>query len=830
MDEILQYWMPAVSQVFIYDDPFGIQGIDEAEVNVWRKKQDTLKIFFQNSCMKILISIRSVINKNIKIEKLIDHESISHKTICLTDENIKLNQNEKREIFKKHHKYQDQLKIDNIVTEIINLEDTYFPLLCKIFGFESDFKYATVSFFKDPLSVFENVVAEFQSNDGLQYFCLLLCMINDNEISLESLDCTKEEATFQSLMDDLLDMCNLERSIPKSEITNTLQRLENTFLVKDGCNYHFAHSCIHDAVLKHIVKSSEEVHGKIIKHCSAKFLRTRVYLKNMNTTKETCIVIAKSLESCWGKRIIDFIEDGSWHDVFHNACLSTEKGDEILNAELKNISPSEIQMIMCNSKRNEMKVNLNVLDGSYNIDEQLEHIKSNALHFTVLKGLFNVVTTTLKSICFAAKQKTNDHINLFLLACASGKEVLVKTLLSNTPTNSNSVSPLFISCFHGHENIVKYLLSNNISEVGNCTKEGKSPLYVSAEGGHNIVAKLLIENKAEVNKCTNEGMSPLFVSAAGGHEKVVQLLMDKGVEVNKCTSKNKSPLYISAAGGHEKVVKMLIDKGAEINKCTSEDKSPLYISAAGGHDKVVKMLIDKGAEINKCTSEDKSPLYISAAGGHNKVVKMLIDKGADVNKCAVEGKSPLYVSAAGGHDMVVKQLIENTGEVNQCTSELKSPLYISAAGGHEIVVQQLIESKADVNRCSLDDKSPLYVSAKAGHDKIVKLMIENKAEVNKCTSEGKSPLYISAARGYDEVVKLLIDNKAEINRFTNYGETPLFVSAFHGHEKVVKLLIEKGADVNISTMYGRTPLDVTSNYKIKEMLINKEVQTKESNA
>ncbi|KAJ8315986.1 hypothetical protein KUTeg_006000 [Tegillarca granosa] len=401
--EITQYWTPDMSQVFIYDDPFGVHGIDEAEVNMWRKKQEDLKTCFENSRMKIFFSIRTHMNKDLKMPKIT--ESFKHKTFSATEKTLELNDIERSDIFNKHIENQKRDDLKTMTKEIKTYKIFCFPLLCRLFCADEGSKYRVDDFFQKPLEVIVNEVTNFQLNDPLRYFCLLFCVIYDNELSLDVLDRKNKCETTQTLREELLDVCNLEKSTSINKIKDTLQTLESTFLVKEGSKYQFIHDVINDAVVKQIAESPEKVLEILIEYCSAKFLRTRVFLDNMATDVEECIVLAASLERTWGKRILYFIEHGFWHDVFNNKCLLTDKGDSIINAELTKYSKSKIEKIMCDSNGNEVSVNLNVLDGNYEIDKQIDQKETNALHFAVMKGLVGVVTTTINAISSSAKKK-----------------------------------------------------------------------------------------------------------------------------------------------------------------------------------------------------------------------------------------------------------------------------------------------------------------------------------------------------------------------------------------------------------------------------------------
>ena len=77
----------------------------------------------------------------------------------------------------------------------------------------------------------------------------------------------------------------------------------------------------------------------------------------------------------------------------------------------------------------------------------------------------------------------------------------------------------------------------------------------------------------------------------------------------------------------------------------------------------------------------------------------------------------------------------------------------------------------------------------------------------------------AAKLGYFNMLKYLLEHGKTCNLYDKKMRTPLYLASYHNHKKCVQLLLEYGGNAYIGDIYGKQPIDVTTDEKIKDILM-----------
>ncbi|KAJ8297426.1 hypothetical protein KUTeg_023957 [Tegillarca granosa] len=733
VENIEEYWRPDEKQLFVLDDPFGVHDADEYEVKRWLKCHEDIKAYCQYSSMKILVSVRMHIIQDRKVKQVIS--LYQSNIVDISDKEIILTKEEKCSIFMKYatstsHMNKDEL--DAAVRQIQEKKVPCFPLLCKLYAEKFGVEYTVDDFFHKATDIIGSNIESLMLNSKYQYFCLLYCMICDNNLELYADDFDQKNKMRCHAVSTL---CGIHTDMDRSEIQSNLELLVGTYLKKEGNTYYFLHDLIHDAVIKHVNTLSLDHIGIIIKNCSSKFIREKLWLESVESRDDNAyIVLGKELEAAWGEKLLVDIKAGHWNDVFQNTSLATAKGDEILAKSVLNREVSEIEDVLCRAKKVKFPDDVRDIE---KLDEDLykkiiEHC--SAYHWMILIGLEQTVRGSFKCIGEHNKKKLNENMDFLLLACISGSVNMTRMFIEDghdvNAKSNNNLTPLLVASYYGHDHILEMLVDHGAS-LQTCNSLQQTPLHVSAENGHTRVVNTLLVMEdissekvmsQEIQNATQEYERFKDAQDQGDSNTAYSSDEEDGIgearrflinerEINECDIYGKSPLYIASENGYEEIASLLLWNGADVNQCDKIGNSPALISSDKSHLRVLQMLINHGALVEKSNKFGMSPLHHAAKNGDYEITCLLMDSGSDVNHLNIQRRSALHLSAQEGHCRIVNMLLENGANVNQLDKDRMSPLYISSLHGHIEVVRMLLKYGAQVNQCDKNNWSPLYVAA-----------------------------------------------------------------------------------------------------------------------
>ncbi|XP_062579236.1 uncharacterized protein LOC134241175 [Saccostrea cucullata] len=859
--------------LFVFNDPLGKESLDEILYNSWKNLEKTLEICLKKN--KLLLSCRRCVFYDKRIKGNLLDESTA---IEIDSKEHGLTVKEKKAIL---NQYSQNLKLsEEVVTEIVKTE-AYFPLLCKLFSMETNYKEKGVDFFKNPYRFIKKEIEIWKKTDKKRFCSLILIVAFKNNLKIDAF--VKNDICLIKFK-EVLGMCELQENTHISVIRSTLHELKGSYVKRVGNSFQFYHDFILEiTTLVFGVDCPKET----IQYADSGFLRRRVRIED-DTEEEsrnpfTVYLPEEYIDDLVDRFIID-MQTEHLIDVLHNPCLRKEsvinsfkeKVDSFENLLVKikcekdisefqssfersfftrldflysfesEICPLVGLTVFCHSdissffikkipetKLKEYHIFTAICaNGDLNLLNSLsEEYKKTAMmeiwdvflpiHVASVFHNFSIVEELLRLGADVNKLTTGDLWNPLILAAANDEEHFKET---NTKTRERRENTT-ISLLSNSDKINLCDIKNGDSHPCKAYYRGRdsTPLYIACQNGHESTLQLLLNNGADINLCKNDGASPLYIACQNGHDSTVQPLLNKGADINLCEKNGVSPLYIACQNGHDSTLQLLLNNGADINLCDNDGASPLYIACQNGHASTVQLLLNNGADINLCHKDGASPLYIACQNGHDSTLQLLLNNGADINLCKNDGASPLYIACQNGHDSTVKLLLNNGAYINLCNKNGTSPLNIACQNGHDSTVQLLLNNGADINLCDNDGVSPFYIACQNGHDSTVQLLLNNGADINLCDNDGFSPLHVVCNNGHDSTVQLLLNNGADINLCIKIGVSPLYIACQNGLDSIVQLLVNNGADINICNKKGISPLYVAcqkGHYNTVQLLLN----------
>nr|XP_022290106.1 uncharacterized protein LOC111101793 [Crassostrea virginica] len=711
--------------VFVLHDPIGKERFSEFLYTLWEKYEETLKVFLDK--VKIILTCRTSILSDRKVKGLFEKKE---NIVIVDEEENKLGDEEKRQIFKKHNPKAEIIEID--LDEIVKTEEL-FPLLCKFFAKFED----GLTLFRNPIEVVKDVIRIWKRKDARKY-CSLVCLILfDNICSVTVFE--KNEHLFKKC----LKLCGLPESSSPETVKASLELLEGYFVKKIGDTFHFYHDFVMEVTT---FAFGQDYPAETIKYADIGFLRRRVRLEKCSIPDDLFIIYLRDTYiTDLVKRFLNEIVGDRFLEVVLNPCLRNEK---LTNLLIKSIMSDSGTILETLRKKIEFtkpventEVKKKFFSRLYFLDWMGDISPLTAL---IVFGHDKISLFCLKAL---RKMGTKFHTeNLLPAVCCNGSKQLFRMFtreeigiaLRRTFGTYHEIH--IVSAFHNYE------LLNELDAFGVDVnmKIGDWPYYtplilaVANDTSENLdfneqdqlslrdkTVEILLGNRAMVNLCDATGGSPLFVACYKGNYNTTQLLLHIGADVNLCKENGISPLFIACKSNFINIVVLLLKYNADVNLTGRTGASPLYIACLKGHDTIVQLLLNYGACVNLRTKKGVSPLYIACECGNHNTAQILLNRGANVNLCEETGASPLFIACQNGHASTVQVLLNYNAEVNLREMENEpNPLSIACFEGHENIVKLLLNHWPDVNLCEFWGTSPFTIAKQKGHDSIVNLFLE----------------------------------------------------------------------------------------------------------
>ncbi|XP_062567640.1 ankyrin repeat domain-containing protein 17-like [Saccostrea cucullata] len=785
--------------LFVFNDPLGKESLDEISYHSWKSFEEMLEMCLKRN--KLLISCRRCVFYDKRVKGILVDESTA---VEIDNEENGLTVEEKRAIF---YQYSQNMKLtQNIETEILKT-DAYFPLLCKLFSREANYKEKGVDFFKNPYKFIKREIEIWKKTDKKKFCSLMLIVAFKNNLKIDTI--VRSDISMMKYK-EILGMCELQENTHISVIRSTLNELKGSYVKRVGHGFQFLHDFVMEITT--LVFGIDCPQGTM-QYADSGFLRRGVRIEDDTEEEDRDPFTVYLPEEYIGDLVDRFIIDMQTErliDVLLNPCLRKESVIKTFKEKVDSLEKLLVR-IKWKIDRSEFPnafegaglSKIRFLDWKDEICPLVGFIIfcHNEISSFFLKGISE---TKLKEYPIFSALCANSDLNLIDYLSEEYKKASIMEMWG-------SYLPIHIaSVFHNFsiiQELVKFAANvNKFTTYGNWT-----PLMLAAanddehlretglhtkEGERrNKTILCLLNNGADINLCNKNGSSPLLGACEFGNDSTVQLLLNKGSDINLSNKNGFSPLYKACQNGHASTAQLLLSNGADINLCNNNGVSPLYIACQNGHDSTVQLLLNNGADINLCEKNGASPLYKACKKGYDSIVQFLLKGGADIN-----------LSCYKEHVNTVQLLLKNGAYINLCDNDGTSPLFIACYKEHVNTVQLLLNNGADINLCDCDGCSPLHAASHNGYDSIVQLLLNNDAEINLCNKNGTSPLYVACQNKHDSTVQLLLKGGADINVCNKYGASPFYLACYNEHDSMVQLLLNKGADINLRCDNGPSPL------------------------
>ncbi|XP_062569451.1 ankyrin-3-like [Saccostrea cucullata] len=833
-------------QFFVLDDPVGKYCLDEVSFNEWLKIDKSLSGVFENKIIKVLITCRKSV-----IYEIIYTCFLSANIVEIDAKKLQLDNDEKKRILE-CYVAKETLKDEEI--ELIIRAELLFPLLCRLFTENENYRMNGIHFFQNPTPVVIAEINKYKSRKKEKYLALVLLVVHGGTINTDKfLDFNKSRAKFE----EICEICEVDRNVSRVVIINHLHSLVGSFVQKVESTFSFLHDFLEDVTSFVFGKHSPV---QLLKYCSLKLIRQKVQViteKNMDESHENndfCITIDEKYIDTLVERLLKEIFLNNTVEICMCPSLRHEKvvkniANRIDCLAIKDFRNFWIKCqkqhvlfaqsdIIFEEERKYFITKFDVIENDpllsalnifliFNHDKicefiltriEYENLKLNDTENKklILANCINGNIAILQRIKLLSgediltKQLEEDgsHLPLHLSAAFNNISISRFLLGLNCDVNGdNRNTALFLAVCNGHYASTKILLENKADVNMRSKYNNRTPLFCASEDGFEDIVYLLLEYEADVNICLHSGMSPLYVACDSGHSGIVKVLLENDANVNLCECSGWSPLSVAAYTGSISIVKLLLENKANVNLCDMDGRSPLFAASVEGHLKIVKTLLKSKADVNLCDNLYRSPLFAATIEGHINIVEKLLKSQADVNIHSDSNSwTPLLCASKDGFENIVHLLLQYKADVNMCLSNGMSPLYVACESGHINIVKTFLENDAEVNLCEHSGWSPLSVAAFTGSISIVEILLENGANVNLCDINGRSPLFAASVEGHIGIVRTLLKNKADVNLCHNDGRSPLYVASIKGHFSIVEILLGNKADVNLCDRYGRSPL------------------------
>ncbi|VDI25151.1 Hypothetical predicted protein [Mytilus galloprovincialis] len=688
--EFKNYYKRGRKTLFVMDDMCGKFTIDNRHLDNWLSIIDIVDQVIADPSCKILFSCRLQVYKDPKFADLTPFKLCECNII--SDE-LSLTIEEKRQFVENY------LNTKNIKADILARKNDLFPLLCvsylnkkkgpAILDIE---KYLSTP----PKDLYLEEINKLKRKGKDKLCGLCLCIMFNNKLEESHFSILSEN--FQRIVEETCIFCGLNKGTAPSDIRDSLDSLDTTYIKKHDGLYEIYHDTLFDIFSFHF---GQEMTQLFIKFADSGYLRDRFLWEKLFDTEdhsiENIVLLKDVFLQPFINRLIDVWADGKVSDVFYNI-----------------------------------------------------NMKSRTFREEILKSLKKSLLIKAKKLARMKDYFREDFASgntPLIISSVNGYTDLLHWLIEHeadvNDRRKDGSSALYMGCEKNYVDVVRILLKNN-ADVNLCKNDGVSPLGAACyfHGNLEIVSELL-KKDAEINmhRFSINNMTPLFMACEKNFVSTVEQLLNHGADPEICLHNGMSVLLSACQNENIDIVRLLIQAKANTNVEMHDGDTPLFSASRMGLKDITEVLLQNGADLNKCLKN-----------------KDMIEKYLDGRSKSFENEKQLWLKDVERYGSTKTKEYVRTRSADYVFNVFagSSPLHAACFMGHTEVSQLLIEQLSCVDIRKEDGTTPLFYACEVGHLEIICELLDKGANQNLCREDGSSPLIIATVNERVDVLSLLI--------------------------------------------------------------------------
>ena len=417
-------------------------------------------------------------------------------------------------------------------------------------------------------------------------------------------------------------------------------------------------------------------------------------------------------------------------------------------------------------------------------------------------------------------KENNTATNTSLISGLLGRSYPLKAIKKaieqgddiNRQDDQLKVSALHRAADYGQNDVVALLIANGAS-INAKTKDGETPLMLSAQSGKYGTAELLIKAGADVNIQDENFHSALFFAEKKNNKKMVALLLQhhaKPVEMGKIAQKEAISAYYAAIDSYDvaKVKQIIYAKKVDIDTPAASGKSIIRLlsstSSVDDHDDkamgdIVAFLVRQGANIDEEEGFGQHLLASAMERNRIEVINALLDRGVAPTGREVGG-SFIYLNDRKS----IKKLLKLNPELLYAQGLFDDTIFSSREAKKDFVFFEFLIKLGDPKHKDAQGYTMLHrYLAQAGDEqnalKYVRALQRQGCDINARTNNEASLLMIALDKAASlELIKYIVEAGGDVNAKTTQ-KWYVAHSASIAKADVLAYLIKKGMNVEVVT-------------------------------
>lgn len=367
----------------------------------------------------------------------------------------------------------------------------------------------------------------------------------------------------------------------------------------------------------------------------------------------------------------------------------------------------------------------------------------------------------------ASNSRTPLHI-----AAAKGHVANMQLLLANgailDEATAKHETPLMLAALHGHANVVKFII-----ETGLVTQYDLNNAFLWAASADSAKCiELLIKAGAQINVKDGDGKSALFIAAEGNKLAAMKELLKHKVDVSALNNYGYNPLTIAARTNQKEAVDLILKntdpttQAVLANQPNYEGDNALAKAIKLNHvDMVEKLFTINGINIDAKNKSGKSALNLALSSTNFEILQKFVKAGLSINMVidAKSGDTLLHRYTKTDNDKGVDFCLLNKANVNAVNADEKTPLMIATMNANTVIMSNLLQ--------------------------VVGIDTEAKDK------NGNTALILAVMNNDHHAVDALLDGGASTAAENNTDRTALLIALEQGHHKCTVELLEAGAEL-----------------------------------